>query len=274
MTRRTVGLVLAGLAGLAAVACGDAAWQANRSGNESFAQGLFQQALERYDQVLALRPDYLEAEVNAGNALHRLEEYGPSLDRYAQAGLAENLLTLVAAAYGRGSSLFRLDRLDEARESFKDVLRLDPDNREAKFNIEVIDRLQQEQEQQQQQQQQEEQQGEDGEGEGEQGEGQGEGQPQQGSGQGDQGQQGDPGQTQEGQQGQQPGQGNEGTPEPSGPPPSVPDALREFREELTPDQALRLLDALRDEQRSLEGVLEGVPRPAPPVRGGPPPQAW
>src|SRR5207302_970882 len=42
------------------------------------------------------------------------------------------------------------------------------------------------------------------------------------------------------------------------PPPSVQTALNEFRKDLTTDDALRLLDALRHEQRGIEGLIDGT----------------
>jgi len=42
------------------------------------------------------------------------------------------------------------------------------------------------------------------------------------------------------------------------------DVLSDFRSELTPEQALRLLDALLADQRGIELLLEGVQLP----RGG------
>jgi len=60
------------------------------------------------------------------------------------------------------------------------------------------------------------------------------------------------------QQGGQP-QGsppNDGRPGPPAPP-SVNQALTDFRKDLTPEEAMRLLDALRGEQRGVEGLIEG-----------------
>ena len=65
--------------------------------------------------------------------------------------------------------------------------------------------------------------------------------------------------------------GSEG-PQASGPPtssgedagPSLAEVLRAFRSKLSPDEALRLLDALVNDQRGIEVLLEGtVPQTAP-----------
>src|SRR5207245_6848170 len=45
------------------------------------------------------------------------------------------------AFYDRGNALFRQGRLLDARASYMEALRLDPTDRDAKFNIEIIGRL-------------------------------------------------------------------------------------------------------------------------------------
>jgi Ca-activated chloride channel family protein len=203
-------------------------------------------ALERYRAILKERPDVPELHVNIGNALHVLARHQEALDAYAL-GVRDGTQGVRAVAhYQRGNTLFRMGKLDVAREAYKDALRLDPRDRDAKFNIEVIDRMLGVPPQQQQQQP-----GQSG--------------PPDKSGQGQQGQQGQgqPGDLQA--SGDQPGPpGSEG-PQAAGPPttsgeqtgPSLPEAVRHFRSALTAEDALRLLDALLRDQRGIEVLLEG-----------------
>ncbi len=217
-------------------------------------------ALELYRALSKERPDVPELHVNMGNALHQLGQHPGALEAYA-VGIREGGQSVRAVAhYQRGNTLFRMGKLDEAREAYKDVLRLDPRDRDAKFNIEIIDRMLGVNEPQP----------------GDQGQ---PGQPQPGAsgapGQQQPGQ-GEPGQ---GQPGASPGPGepqpgppgSEG-PQASGPPtssgedagPSLAEVLRAFRSKLSPDEALRLLDALVNDQRGIEVLLEGtVPQTAP-----------
>src|SRR5438105_1307545 len=150
--------------------------------------------------------------------------------------------TKAIAFYDRGNALFRLGRVVEARASYVEALRLDPTDRDAKFNIEVIDRIL------------------------------GlvrNGQPGQASS--------PPGQPSNvpnlnGQPGGSPGPTGPdgpgaagGTPPPgandrptSSQQPSVQSALTDFRRDLTVDEALKLLDALKGEQRGIEGLVQGT----------------
>jgi Ca-activated chloride channel family protein len=210
-------------------------------------------ALDRYQLLLKEHPGVAELHVNAGNALHQLGQHPTALDRYAIGIRDGSQAVRAVASYQRGNTLFRMGKLEEAREAYKDALRADPRDRDAKFNIEVIDHMLR---------------GEDAQRQGEPMPGES-GKPQ--PGQGPQGQAQDP----SGQPGQSPGPsepqpgppGSEG-PQASGPPstsseqsgPSLAEALRNFRSRLTVEEALRLLDALMSDQRGIEILIEGQPQ--------------
>lgn len=241
---RPAALVLAAV--VAGTSCTDPYAEQNQAANTLFARGDYRGALARYRDLQRERDDLPQLSVNAGNTLHRMQEYPRALTDYAIAARSTDGRVLLNALYGRGSTLFRQGKLDEAREAFKDALRADPTDRDSKFNIEVIDRLQ-------------------GRTQGGQDGGP---QPQPGAS----GQPGQPGQP--GQQpgtspnpGQQPGgqPGASGSPAPGSQPGSTPGqtldrALLEFRRNLTEADALRLLDALAGEQRGVEGLVEGESR--------------
>ena len=208
--------------------------------NAMFARGDVRGALTRYRDLQLQRPGIPELAVNAGNALQELGDVARSLTSYQQALDGAKGKTRAAAYYDRGNALFHLGRLADARAAYVEALKVDPTDRDAKFNVEVIDRLFAQLEPAQQQ-------GTPQPGQSQQ---PGPGQSPQTGGQNPQ--QGTP------QQGGQP-QGsppNDGRPGPPAPP-SVNQALTDFRKDLTPEEAMRLLDALRGEQRGVEGLIEG-----------------
>jgi Ca-activated chloride channel family protein len=148
-----------------------------------------------------------------------------------------------------------MGRLEEAREAYKSALRIDPRDRDAKFNIEVIDAVLRGSTQQRGPQQP----GQSGAPQQQQQPGQGQQQPPS-----DSAERSSPSEADQAQPGTQGPQG-------SGPPtsdsdrsgPSLNDALREFRSTLTAEEALRLLDALMRDQRGVELLIEG-PQQQPP----------
>ncbi|MEK6207919.1 MAG: VWA domain-containing protein [Chloroflexota bacterium] len=199
-------------------------------------------AVARYRDLQARRPTAPEISINLGNALASQGEHDRALVEYSRAIETAKGTTRVIAFYDRATSLFRLGRILDSRAAYVEALRLDPTDRDAKFNVEVIDRIlkllapQVPAETTQ---------------------------PSQGT-------------PPPGQQSQQPGASPRasapaasgspsGTPLPgatgptgAGQPQSVQTALTDFRRDLTVEDALRLLDALRGEQRGLPALLEGT----------------
>jgi Ca-activated chloride channel family protein len=198
-------------------------------------------ALTRYRDLQARRPAAPEISIDLGNALATLGEHQRALVEYGRGIENAKGTTRAIGFYDRGTSLFRLGRILEARVAYVEALRLDPNDRDAKFNIEVIDRIL------------------------------GRVRPQPGNPTGRPGQRTPPpgaqqqppagspdatGPTGSGEPGATPPPGATG-PTGATPPESVQNALTDFRRDLTVDEALRLLDALRGEQRGLRALLEG-----------------
>lgn len=197
-------------------------------------------AVIRYRDLQTRRPRSPEISINLGNALAKLGEHDRALVEYSRAIDNAKGTTRAIAFYDRGTSLFRLGRVVEARAAYVEALRLDPTDRDAKFNIEVIDRILAQISPRPNPTTQP---------------GQRTAPPGQSPQPG-----GSPGAT--GPAGSQvpagtplPGAtGPTGTPQPE----SVQSALTNFRRDLTIEEALRLLDALRGEQRGLPALLEGT----------------
>jgi Ca-activated chloride channel family protein len=198
-------------------------------------------AVVRYRDLQGRRPTAPEISIDLGNALAALGEHDRALVEYGRGLENAKGTTRAIGFYDRATSLFRLRRILDARAAYVEALRLDPNDRDAKFNVEVIDRIL------------------------------GRLPSQTANATGSPGQR-----TQQPGQSQQPGASPGGTaptgsgapgatPPPgtsgstgAGQPESVQTALTDFRRNLTVDEALQLLDALRGEQRGLPALLEGT----------------
>jgi Ca-activated chloride channel family protein len=248
--RRILGIAI-GSAALWAVACGDAALS-NETANGLFAAGDYNGALAAYRDLQIDLPDAPELAVNAANALHMLREYPRALPEYGKAIDGKDLTLRAIAQYDRGNTLFRMGRYEDARDAYREALRIDPSDRDAKFNLEIVQRVLSGRPTQPGQQS---------------GPGQGQpGSPNPGAqGPGESGQPSASGSPQ--QPAQNPGQPQEPTGDPTDssdpndqPSAALRPALDEFRRGLTIDEALRVLDALYGEQRGVGMLLEGTRR--------------
>ncbi|MGB6894342.1 MAG: tetratricopeptide repeat protein [Dehalococcoidia bacterium] len=122
----------------AGTACGSAAVDFNRDGNDLYDRGSYEEALESYRRAQALQPDREEFRYNAGNALHRLELYGPAIEEALRALPADDPALAARVHYNLGNHYFRLGSLSEALEEYKQALLLAPDDEDAKYNMEVV----------------------------------------------------------------------------------------------------------------------------------------
>ena len=214
-----------------------------RKGNRAYEKGNYQDAAGRYMRALGADPSSFEAQYNLGNALHRQEMYDQAAQVQQQAA-ADSLAAPVDRAqafYNLGNTQFRQQKYAEALESYKNSLRLNPDDPQAKFNYAYVKKLLDDQNQQNQDnkdnkdnkdnnddQNQDQQNGQN-----QQNPQEGQNDPQEGDGQGDDQQQdGQPDKEQEG----------EGRPQPAG---------------ISPSEQERMLDAIQaQEDRTQEKLKE------------------
>ncbi len=205
MLRNTKSLliIMALLVVLLASACSPSeAEKLNQEGNDAFAQQAFQEALVAYQTAQIEDPELAEPYYNAANALYRQGAYADALKQMEMALSFANEESLAQAGlYNLGNSSYNQQDLQTAVDSYTQSLLLNPDDQDAKYNLELA--LQQLQQQQQnEQQQEEEQQNQSGEGDEQQEEEQSE------EGEGDE-QQDQSGESEEQQEQEQSGQGEE-----------------------------------------------------------------
>lgn len=244
--RRVLGVVIG--SGLLVAACGPSSPSLDTA-NGHFAAGRYREALALYRDVQADLPDSPELAINAGNALHMSGDHGRALTDYAHAIDVAGPDLRAIAQYDRGNTLFRLGRLEDARDAYREALRLDPGDRDAKFNLELLQRQLDEREAGRR--------------------------PQPGpsgppSASGPPGGPGGPGASGPASS-LQPGENTDPPSDQQGDPtddraPGDPGpgdlraSLEEFRQAFTFDQALQVLDALRGQQRGIEQLIEGPRR--------------
>ncbi len=109
----------------------------NEAANRQFETGEFEAALASYQRLLALRPDVDELSFNAGNTLHRLGRFDRAVAETRRA-LPPATTALGAATYfNLGNHLFALEQLTQAYDAYRSALLFDPDDEDAKNNLEL-----------------------------------------------------------------------------------------------------------------------------------------
>jgi len=218
----------------------------NRQGNRLYADKQYDQALLAYQAAQAELPEQPELHYNAGNALHRLGDFSRAISETLRIRPDAPADLRQRAAYNLGNSLYRADQFAAAVEAYKEALRLDPNDQDAKHNLELaLKRLEEQQAEQQQQQEQQEQQGQ-----------------QEQTSTPTPSDQGGPGTATPTPTAGGQGAAGTATPTPAGTPGSAP-----AQAGMTPQQALQLLQSLAQDEKSLQQALEELRQHFPPQAG-------
>lgn len=199
-----------------------------RKANSAFEQGNYAEAAELYQQAISQDPENPHLHFNLARTLYELGENDAASEAYDRyKNLTELPVEKSYADYNKGRMLTDQENYQEAVDYFREALRNNPNDSDAKFNYELALQKQQEQEEQQQEQDPE---SESGEGEDD----------EENSDQQDEQQEQD--QEQDSESEQQPGQQDQE----EGDSQDQPEPL-----EMTPEEAQNILDALEQLEREL-----------------------
>lgn len=146
MTTRTFLLLL-----LLAAAGDDGPGQGRR-GNQHYQQRQYAQAAAAYRAGLGNDPAVLPGPVpaglsnNLGAALYRQQDYARAQEAFTRSmRLASNDLDFSRAAYNAGNTAFTAGDLETALDFYRQALRRNPQNADARFNYEYLRRQMQQQ---------------------------------------------------------------------------------------------------------------------------------
>lgn len=147
-------VVLVLLLGAASGVLGGSASSSNREGTRLYADKKYDEALKKFSEAQAARPDLLELKYNEANALYKLGKGEDAAKLFAEAMSIPDTQKREWAVYNLGNAFFNAGDLENAVKSYVQALRLDPTDKQAKINLEMSLKRQQEQQEQSQQQDQ------------------------------------------------------------------------------------------------------------------------
>jgi tetratricopeptide (TPR) repeat protein len=135
-----------------------------RQGNKYFEQAmkdtskvdtvLFNKAEIEYRKALDKKPGNDKWEFNLGDALYKQKKYGDSSEKFKSiADQANDKTDKAKALYNMGNSLLMNKKIDESIAAYKQALRNNPNDLEAKYNLLYAENLKKKQQKQQQQKQ-------------------------------------------------------------------------------------------------------------------------
>lgn len=121
----------------------------NREGNRLFQQGRYGEAERAYREATGAEPGRPEVQYNLGNALLKKKDPQSALKELREAAARGAPELRARAWYNTGNAFFETQRFEDAAEAYAQSLRINPSDRDAKHNLELALRRQEEQQKEQ-----------------------------------------------------------------------------------------------------------------------------
>lgn len=120
-----------------------------RAGNREYAGEKWVAGEAAYRRALEKTPDSYEARFNLGNALYRQQKWEEASKTFAELAADSTRTDRIGAAhYNGGNAMFGQKKLKEALEAYKNSMRADPTDMDAKYNYAYVKKMLDDQQQQ------------------------------------------------------------------------------------------------------------------------------
>ena len=114
-----------------------------RKGNEEYRKGNYEGALDFFKGAEVINPDSPVVKYNLGNAYYKLDDYETAAAQYQRGLVTKDDKIKSKLYYNLGNTRYRLGKVDEAIDYYKETLRLNPDDDDARHNLQYLIKLKQ-----------------------------------------------------------------------------------------------------------------------------------
>ena len=136
---------------------GNRAASLNKKATTLYKQNKYDEALKQYRKAQVQSPDSDILRYNIGCTLYKKGAYDEAEKGFADVASSLKAKKLWAKAYyNLGNALFRKGKLKDAIEAYKRALRINPNDMDAKYNLELAQKVSKQSKEQQSQEQKEE----------------------------------------------------------------------------------------------------------------------
>ncbi len=107
-----------------------------RKGNKEYSKEKYNNATESYSKALQLAPKDVRANFNQGDALFKLNQLDKAKEHFTiVANTSTNTDIKAKAHYNIGNILYKQEKWEESARAYKESLKLNPKDEQAKYNL-------------------------------------------------------------------------------------------------------------------------------------------
>ncbi len=119
-------------------------------GNRVYEKGRYTDAEVEYKKALEKNPKSKEAQFNLGNSYYKQQRFDEAMREYSNSGVAmKSPEERATTYYNLGNSFYRSNKFQEAVEAYKQSLRLNPNDDDTRYNLQMArEKLKQQQQKQ------------------------------------------------------------------------------------------------------------------------------
>lgn len=126
-----------------------------RQGNRDYVDGKYSEAEISYRKALDKNPINTKAQFNLGDAMYAQEDFEKAAEVFSKTNMEKTTAEQKSEVYyNYANAMLKAGKLNESIEGYKQALRHNPTNQEARYNLEYARQKSQEQQQNQDQQEQ------------------------------------------------------------------------------------------------------------------------
>ncbi len=109
-----------------------------RKGNALFKQGKYGAAANQYQDALLENPNSLHIHFNMGDVEYKNKNYEKALEFYQKVLKTEDAQLQAKTYYNIGNTLYRIGKLPESILAYQEALKRNPNDLDAKYNLEFV----------------------------------------------------------------------------------------------------------------------------------------
>jgi tetratricopeptide (TPR) repeat protein len=112
-----------------------------KQGNEDYLNNNFNSALDAYSTAQSELLDVPDLDYNIAGVLHQLGDYANAIERYTKALNTIDINQEAKVHYNMGNTYFKMNEFQKAVTSYQNSLEINPDDMDAKYNLELARKM-------------------------------------------------------------------------------------------------------------------------------------